>query len=342
MSQSQDDHAASPAPEAPATAPETPAPVENPSPPDAPASPAEPTSLYDAVRSAVEDTPKDTDTPAPADEPAPAADTDAPADPEAPADSDEVTEADLADVKKPSVRKRLETLLEQRTTLRREVEAFKPDAEAWRATRDYLQEKNIAPDDYNKLLGVGALLAAGDYAAALPIVESYYHALQTATGARLPPDVQQRVDDGLMHEDSARELVQARTAAANAALFAQQAEQRHTSAQQQQHSAAVMSAVTQWEQSVKVRDPDYQLKSDAVLRVARGMAAERGAPTSPDEAVQLAKQAYDEVNRVFGAGRPAPQATRPSPTSSHVPSQVTQTPNSLREAMLAGMRRAHA
>ena len=341
MSQSQDEHAPSPAPDAPAPAPETPAPAENPSQSDASPSPAEPTSLYDAVRSAVEDKPEDK--PEPADDTAPAEDKDAPADPEAPADTDtELTEADLADVKKPSVRKRLETLLEQRTTLRREIEAVRPDAEAWRATRDFLTEKNIGPDDYNRLLGVGALLAAGDYAAALPIIESYYHAVQTATGTRLPPDIQQRVDDGLIHEDSARELVQARTAAANAQLFAQQAQQRNTEAQQQRHSAAVMSAVTTWEAGIKTRDPDYALKADAVLRVARGMAAERGAPTSPDEAVSLAAQAYAEVNRVFGAGRPAPQATRPGPTSQHVPSQVTPQPNSLREAMLAGMRRAHA
>lgn len=339
----QDDTLPSPASDTPPPAADsTPAPASEPSaepsPAPAPTEPAKPETLLDAVRSAVQ-SPDEDATPTPAeDATAPAADTDTP-DPSSPSSEAELTPADLADIKKPSVRKRLETLLEQRHTARREVEALRPDAEAWQATRDFLTEKRIAPDDYNKLLGIGALMAAGDYAAVLPVVEAYYHALQTATGQRLPPDVQQRVDDGLMAEDSARELVQARTAAANARAFAQQAEQRSVTQQQQHHATAVMSAVTTWEDGIKARDPDYAHKADAVLRVARGMAAERGGPVSPDVAVQLAAQAYAEINRVFGAARPAPQPTRPSPTSAAVPSQATQTPNSLREAIMAAARR---
>ena len=82
--------------------------------------------------------------------------------------------------------------------------------------------------------------------------------------------------------------------------------------------------------------------SQAVARHARALAAERGAPATPDAAIAMAKEAYAEVTRLLGVNRPAPAPTRPSPTSASTPTQASPQPRSMEEAVVAGLRRAHA
>ena len=314
--------------------------------PDPTPSGDQPADMVEAVRRVLEPAPQ-TDTPPAA---APATDAVAPVasegDPTGTDTSDEVTPDDLRDIQKPSVKRRLEKLLEQRNTYRREVETIRPDADAWRQTSEWLTQARIDPQGFNQALGLAALWATGRHADFLAAMRPYLETAQLNTGDLLTPDMQRQVDEGMMTPEAARELVRARAEASRARheaeLIAQQQQNYVQSQQQQAATHAVASAVTQWEQSIKARDPDYALKAQAVARHARALAAERGAPATPDAAIAMAKEAYAEVTRLLGVNRPAPAPTRPSPTSASTPTQASPQPRSMEEAVVAGLRRAHA
>jgi hypothetical protein len=253
------------------------------------------------------------------------------------------TEAELKQLR-PRTRERIEQLLAQRNEYRQNFEAVQPELEQHRQLTGYLQEHQLAPEDVNTLLGVGAALRRGDYQGFLTGVTPYVMAAQEALGLRISTDLQTQVDEGLIDENAARELTRTRHRAAQAEARLQDANQVATTTQQLQQVEQIRSAVDIWEQSIQRRDPDYAQKSGAVRRYAQGLMQERGNPRDQQQAVALVQAAYDEVNAVFRRAQPAPQPTRNGPSSIHV---ATGTPNAeprnLKEAVvmsLANMRRA--
>jgi hypothetical protein len=131
--------------------------------------------------------------------------------PQAPTDplAADPTEAELKRLK-PETRKRFERLLQQRDEARTAYSQVEPELAQHRQLTGYLREHQLAPDDVNMLLGVGAHLRKGDFQSFLNGVMPYVQAAQEALGQRLPPDLQQQVDEGLVSESAARELSQTR------------------------------------------------------------------------------------------------------------------------------------
>jgi hypothetical protein len=71
-----------------------------------------------------------------------------------------------------------------------------PELAQHRQLTGYLREHQLAPDDVNMLLGVGASLRRGDFQGFLNGVMPYVQAAQEALGLRLPPDLPSTVEDG--------------------------------------------------------------------------------------------------------------------------------------------------
>jgi len=253
------------------------------------------------------------------------------------------TEADLKKLR-PETRKRFEQLLSQRNELRQQWEAVVPELEQHRLLTGYLQQHQLAPDDVNTLLGVGAALRRGDYQGFLNGVTPYVMAAQEALGIRISHDLQSQVDEGLIDDATARELTRTRHRAAQAEARLQDANQVATVTQQQQQVDQIRSAVDTWEGGIQQRDPDYAQKSGAVRRYAQGLMQERGNPRNQQEAVALVQAAYDEVNAAFRRAQPAPRPTRNGPSSIHVATGTpTADPRNMKEAVvmaLQSMRRA--
>jgi hypothetical protein len=275
----------------------------------------------------------------PGDKPPP----DAQADPSKPDTEADPTEAELKKLR-PETRRRFERLLAQRNEVRQTLDAVQPELAQHRQLQGYLQQHQLAPDDVNMLLGVGAALRRGDYQGFLNGVTPYVMAAQEALGFRISPDLQKQVDEGVIDENAARELTRTRHRAAQAEARLKDADRTVSTTQQVQHVERIRGAVDTWEQNIQRRDPDYAQMSGAVRRYAQGLLQERGTPKTPQEAVALTQTAYDEVKAMFAQARPAPRATRAAPSSIHV---ATGTPNveprSLKEAVvlaLANARRA--
>lgn len=253
------------------------------------------------------------------------------------------TEADLKKLR-PETRRRFEQLLSQRNELRQQWEAVVPELEQHRQLTGYLQQHQLAPDDVNTLLGVGAALRRGDYQGFLNGVTPYVMAAQEALGLRIGNDLQQQVDEGLIDDATARELTRTRHRAAQAEARLQDANQVATATQQMQQVDQIRNAVDTWEASIRQRDPDYAQMSGAVRRFAQGLLQERGSPRNPTEAVALTQAAYDEVKATFARAQPAPRPTRNGPSSIHVATGTSAPdPRNMKEAVvmaLANMRRA--
>src|SRR3546814_19666299 len=74
------------------------------------------------------------------------------------------------------------------------------------------------------------------------------------------------------------------------------------------------------EKQVEARDPDYAIKHPMILDRIRAVVLSPGGkrPASPDEAVALAKRAYDDVTAYLTKIRPAKLEVRPTPSGASV------------------------
>lgn len=294
--------------------------------------------LLAAVKSAVE--PKDPAGAADKSEGnAPAADSD-PAAKAADPDADpDPTDADLA-AQKPQTRKWIGKLTRQRNEAREALQAIQPELTAHRELRGYLDQHQLAADDVNLLLGVGAALRRGDFKAFLDGIEPYREIARQSLGLAIAPDLRTQVDDGAMTEAAAAELTRTRLEASRARVEADTQTQRIADRDTRDARAGSMSAVDTWEQGIKARDPDYALKEAMVRRTSQALMTEQGAPRTPQDAVKLVQRAYDEVTATFARARPAPQATRPTPSGVSTPSLgAAAEPRSLMEAAKLGLAR---
>ena len=174
------------------------------------------------------------------------------------------------------------------------------------------------------------------------MMQPYWDAITEALGERLPPDVQQQVDDGLLAEDVARELVRTRSERdrlKNTVVETTRAVEQDAT---EQARLNIGRAVKGWEAQIRARDPDYSDKADTVQEFAKAIIAERGRPRTPQEAQAYAQEAYDKVQKTFARFQPAVRPTRPSPVGGHVATPVAAEPKSLLEAVQLGLQRARS
>jgi hypothetical protein len=226
------------------------------------------------------------------------------------------TEAELKRLK-PETRRRFERLLQQRDEARTQLTQAEPELAQHRQLQGYLREHELAPDDVNMLLGVGACLRRGDFKGFLAGVMPYVQASEEALGLRLPPDLQQQVNDGLVSEAAAKELIQTRHRAHQAEFRVQQDAEVRGRQSQEQQVLTVRQTIDNWEAETRRKDPDYPAKAAAVRRIGQALLQERGAPRTAEEARSLVQAAYDEATTMLVKARPAPQPTRRTPSGIH-------------------------
>jgi hypothetical protein len=287
-----------------------------------------------AIPSSSQDQDADAEPPGPVSQDQAAATAQAETPPDATTAEPDPTEAELRKLR-PETRRRFERLLSQRNEARQTIESLQPELQEHRQLQGYLKEHQLAPEDVNMLLGVGSALRRGDYQGFLQGVTPYVMAAQEALGLRINPDLQKQVDEGMIDENTAKELTRTRHRAAQAEARLQDANRQVESTQQVQHVGNIRAAVDTWEAGIQRRDPDYGQMAGAVRRYAQGLLQERGIPRTPQEAVALTQTAYDEVKATFAAVRPAPRPTRSNPSSIHVATGTPSAqPRDLREAVV--------
>ena len=189
---------------------------------------------------------------------------------------------------------RFKKLINERNELR-------PKAEQYDQITGYLQREGLSPEEAAKGFEIMSLMKNNPLEAAKAL-QPYLDNLSVATGQTLPQDVQQRVDDGYIDESDAAEI--ARLRAENQRIGSQQAvtQEQISRSNLQQSQTQTVNAVVAWEQKIRSSDPDYDLKADELddrvkVIMSDRRAAGNASRLSPDEALGIAKQAYEEVNR---------------------------------------------
>ena len=239
----------------------------------------------------------------------------------------------------PGSRRRIRQLLDQRKTLRHEISSLSPDATGYRTIRQFMAKNELADQEVAELFQLGADLKSGDPARLQAFVDRVMPRVQQAleaTGRAIPTDLQARVDTGEMTEDAAQEMARLRHARTHADQRAQASQKQAQTAATTQVRGDIQQAVLAWHNQVRQSDPDFDLKTDVMHRVAQAIVAERGHPTTSAQAVEFAKLAHDEATRLARQFQPQKIATRPTPnttTASANRSGVRPAPQSLADAI---------
>jgi hypothetical protein len=164
---------------------------------------------------------------------------------------------------------------------------------------------------------------------------------QEYLGVVLPSDLAGRVRAGHMTEQAAREFARQRFDHQRSQI---ELEATTQAASQQRVMATrneVQRAVSNFELRLSASDPDYRAKAPSVRRVAQAMLHERGGTIGGvQDALQITKAAYDEVNRQMRAFQPTPRATRPVPNGATQTTSARAAPKNMMEAALQGLENA--
>lgn len=226
---------------------------------------------------------------------------------EAEKEGDENPDAKLPFHKHP----RFQELVTEKNTLRQQVEQDKPFSDYGKGIVKFCQDNQVSSEDLQVAFELVAL-AKKDVKAFEQKLVGILETVQVSSGNRLPADLQKKVADGVIDEESARELAQAR-------LAVQQGRRGQESAQltqQQLLQRNITDSLNVWEQSKKKTDPDYDKRSSLLSDRYLRLAAQKP-PQASGEAVALAEQAYKEITeslKAFAPKRPVRKVLAPSST----------------------------
>lgn len=211
-----------------------------------------------------------------------------------------------------------------------ERDAYRTDAGEYRKITNFMSTNGLSNEEVVEGFQIMALMKVNPAEAHKKISE-YKARLDAIVGEVLPEDLSEKVRDGFIDKDTAKEL---------AALKAQQklAEQRQVQAIQDQDiqvRKGIHAAVVNWEQQMKVKDPDWSAKQEMVIdQVKLMMSAEQ--PSTPEQAIALVERAHSTIRERLSrfAPRRQPVSNIASSTSS---ANATVVPSSLKEAVMRGM-----
>lgn len=206
--------------------------------------------------------------------------------------------------------------------MKRERDTFKEGHERFLQLHTFMQNANLEPAEVNSGFQIMAAMK-NDPQAAYDALLPYMQNLETILGKKLPPDLQEQVDDGHATEEIATELAQRRSRQAAAEAAGEKAKTEAQAAQ----AAQVSGAVSKWEADWQTADPDYAVKQPRVLEKIKLAILEKGLPASTAAAVKLANDSKAAVDAELAALRPKPKAIVP-PVGGAAPKSVAE-PKSL-------------
>lgn len=188
---------------------------------------------------------------------------------------------------------------EKATAASQEVEALRPRADEYGLIEQYMSNNGLQPAEVIDGFKIMALMKQ-DPAAAREALQFHLNRIDSFLGNILPPELQRQVDEGFTTEEIARETVRSRNQLqrqqAETEQYRQYIGQQQVEQQSTQLRQGMMSAVSQWEAQIKTSDPDYAMKEQFVVDKLKVLRTQYRVET-PEQAVQLAKMAYDEATK---------------------------------------------
>ena len=211
-----------------------------------------------------------------------------------------------------------------------ERDTLKPKADQFEKITTFMSSNGLTANEVAEGFQIMALMKTNPAEAHKKISE-YKAKLDVYVGEKLPDSIAKKVEDGFVDAESAKEL---------AALKAEKElyYQRQAHAQEQhaiQAQTGMHSAVVNWEQQMKVKDPDWSTKEALITdRVRSLMISEQ--PATAEQAIALVERAYSQITAQLQ--KISPKRTNINPVRSTTSSAtVNIAPKNLKEAILRGL-----
>lgn len=204
--------------------------------------------------------------------------------------------------------------------LEAERDGYKEQAEAFGRVTGAMREAGLNAQEFNAGFDIMATIKAVEQGRASPAdalakLAPYLQTLQAMAGEVLPQDLQERVAQGVIGEQEARELAQLRSEKATRDARTQresaEAEQLHAENEARKLAASMGQAVTKWEQAWAKSDPDYEAKRALVKARVTELIQERGIPRTTDDAVRLSEDARKDIESQLSRFQPKRSDVKP-------------------------------
>lgn len=221
------------------------------------------------------------------------------------------------------------------------IAELQPKADAYDKIVGSITKANLEPSELDELVEIGGMLKSNPQAA-LEKLAPLVDALRNVVGDVLPADLQERVRLGYISEQDARALHKAQTSQRLTAQQVQEADaqrkaEKEASDRQAQLNASV-EAVEAWEKQQADKDPDWHLKRKEVAELVELAIVRKSRETrapyfpTPEESVQLSKDALKTINERLKRFVPKPAEIRP-PAAPGAASRSKPAPKTIREAI---------
>lgn len=215
----------------------------------------------------------------------------------------------------------------------REKAQLAEKAKHYEEISDYMRANGLTNDELAQGFEVMALMK-NDPFKAKEVLNSHMSKLAQFTGDILPADIQEKLDNGFIEPDAARELASYRARSELSAKATEEYKAKIAQEAEAQTKQNMYQAVVDWESRVTMKDSEYRNKQALVTDRVKSIMQSTGNPKSPEEAVKYVEQAYNEVNQRLGslAGRSTP-SRMPTSYNSSSSGNVAPQPRTLKEAV---------
>ena len=206
---------------------------------------------------------------------------------------------------------RFQKLIAEKNELKELSKKYQNDSEQYKKITDFIQANNLSAKDAVEGFKIMSALR-NNPEEGYKMLQFHLNNVGNLTGKNLPKDIQEKVDDGFLDEDAAKELSQARASLHRERAMREQTQKRFTNASQSANETQMADAVKSWGEQTLANDPDFSLKQDEFNDRISAIVAERGTPKSPEEVVQIANDAYATINERFKSRQPSKQPMKSS------------------------------
>lgn len=231
---------------------------------------------------------------------------------------------------------RFKQLVKEHKQFADEVAKAKPFVEQATALNTFCEKNRIAPTQLQEALDLLAALNTDPAKGRERLVNALDN-LDMALGTKLPADLADKVEKGIMTEEDAKAWAKDR-AERNVAKSGHATSQQSFAIAQQKAKEAALNA---WDMAKRTSDPDFKPKTNGepdgkweFVEAKLEQLALRNPPQTAEHAVQLLEQAYAEVNKTFARFSPTRKATRNvSSNRSSTTAQASWKPKTLQDVV---------
>ena len=226
---------------------------------------------------------------------------------------------------------RFRSLVAEKNELKETTAKLQNDSDQYAKITDFIEKNNLTAKDSVEGFKIMAAIK-NNPELAYKMLGHHLGNMSKVTGRRLPTDIQNKVDDGFLDEDAARELSQTR---AKLARVQNQRKVDHARSRKQQsnyQSDMLTSALQTWGETTLAKDVDFSLKQEEFNDRVVALVNERGQPETQADVLGLVEDAYATVNERFKARQPQPTQLRTA-TGGKLSGTPVVEPVSLRDAI---------